>query len=170
LVLQRQKLIKRLRSLRNLELFNIFFLPICLYFVLWSRETIHWQPYVVSIFGICAILAQSVIYWHLKLQSIRKNEAALPSYAYPVFAFFKWANLLLFAVYPVLFLLGNATSSDDFQVSIWSNLLYIFGILEYVNYYHDQLSHYNLNDIRYLIRYKKIRRSPLWTDLQQNQL
>ncbi len=166
--MQRQKLIKRLRSLRNLEFFNIFFLPACLYFVLSVRATLDWQAYVVSMFNICVVLAQGVLYWHLKLESVRKHEMALPAYAYRVFFFFKRANLFLFVVYPALFLLDKVTTHVDFQVTIWSNLLYVFSILEYVNYYYFQLSHDNLNDIRYLIRHKKIRRSPLWTDLQRN--
>ncbi len=167
--MQRVKLIKRLRSLRNLELFNIFFLPACMYFILSGRETIHWQPYVVSMFSICIILAQGVFYWHLKLQSIRQNETSLPPYSYRVFPFFKKANLLILAVYPVLFVLGKVISHVDFQITIWSHLLYIFSVLEYINYYNYQLSHDNLQDIRYLIRHKKIRRSPLWRDMQQHQ-
>jgi hypothetical protein len=166
--MQRQKLIKRLRSLRNLEFFNIFFLPACLYFVLSIRGTTNWQAHFVSMMSICVILAQGVFYWHLKLQSIRKSEITLPAYAYQIFSFFKRANLLLFVIYPGMYSLGKTTQSVDFGVSIWSNLLYIFGILEYVNYYHYQLSHDNLKDIRYLIKHKKIRRSPLWTDLAQN--
>lgn len=167
--MQREKLNKRLRSLRNLELFNIFFLPACMCLVFSVKGTIHRQPYVVSMLNICFILAQSVLYWHLKLQSIRQHETALPAYAYRVFSFFKRANLLILAVYPVLFVLSQVTSSVGFQVTIWSHLLYVFSMLEYVNYYHYQLSHDNLKDVRYLIRHKKIRRSPLWTDMQQHQ-
>jgi hypothetical protein len=164
--MERQKLIKRLRTLRNLELFNIFFLPACLYLVLSTREILHQQPYIVSMFNICVILAQGVLYWHLKLLSICSKEAALPMYAYRVFSFFKKANILLFIVYPLLFILGKTTQVIDFKISIWSNLLYLFGIMEYVNYYQYQLSHDNLVDIRYLIKHKKFRRAPLWTDLQ----
>jgi hypothetical protein len=120
-------------------------------------------------FSICAKMAQGVLYWHVKLQSIYQREAALPAYAYRVFLFCKGTNLLLLAVYPVLFVIGQVTSIIDFQVTIWSHMLYLFRILEYVNYYHYQLSHENLKDLRYLIRHKKIRRSPLWTDLQQHQ-
>lgn len=166
--MQRQKLVKRLRSLRNLELFNIFFLPACLGFVLSKIDITHWQAYYVSMAGICVILAQGVFYWHLKLNAILKNESVLPAYSYPIFSLFKWANLFLLAVYPVLFLLGKLASRFDFNVTLWSSLLYVFGILEYVNYYHYQLSHDQLNDIRYLIRHKKFRRSPLWTDLQHH--
>jgi hypothetical protein len=168
--MQRQKLTKRLRSLRNLELFNIFFLPACMCFVLWIRGALHWQAYVVSMLNICVILAQGVLYWHLKLQSIYKHETALPAYAYRVFGFFNKANWFLLAVYPGLLVLDKVTTSVDFPVTIWSHLLYVFSILEYVNYYHYQLSHDNLQDLRYLLRHKRIRRSPLWTDLQQKRV
>jgi hypothetical protein len=58
--MRRQKIIRRLLVLRNLEFFNIFWLPICLYVALTSRNVLHWQPYAYGIFLICAILAQGV--------------------------------------------------------------------------------------------------------------
>ncbi len=162
-----QPIIKRLLYLRNWELFNIFFLPGCLYFVLSTRGVYHWQTYSVGMFCICFILVQGAFYWHLKLQSIRNQKTTLSPDAYRVFSFFNWANLLLLSLYPLLFVMSQV-SSLGFQVSFWSNLLYIFAILEYINYYHYQLSHDSLNDIRYLLTHKKIRRSSLWTDLQRH--
>jgi len=107
------------------------------------------------------------LYWHLKLQSVRRDERALPSYSYQIFRLFKWVNVLLLAVYPALFFVDRSSTDIDFGASIWSHLIYIFSILEYVNYYHYQLSHDSMNDIRYLMRHRKIRRSPLWKDMQQ---
>ena len=165
--MKRQKLINRLRYLRNFEFINIFFLPGCLYFILSTVGTVHWMYYIVSMFVICFILAQGVLYWHLKLQSVRRDERALPSYSYQIFRLFRWVNVLLLAVYPALFFVDRSSTDIDFGASIWSHLIYIFSILEYVNYYHYQLSHDSMNDIRYLMRHRKIRRSPLWKDMQQ---
>jgi hypothetical protein len=161
-------MIRRLLLLRNLEFFNIFFLPVCLYISLKSREVLHWQPYGFGMFMICLVLTQGVFYWHLKLQTIQKNGKTLPPYFYPLFLFFKWTNMILLAIYPVLFFFGQITSLENFQVSIWSNLLFLFAVLEYINYFHYQLSHDNLNDIRYLIKFKKFRRSRLYLDMKQN--
>ena len=167
--MSRPKIIRRLLVLRNLEFFNIFWLPICLYVALTSRNVLHWQPYAYGMFLICAILAQGVFYWHLKLQTISKTGTTFPDYFYALFLFFKWANVVLLLIYPVLIFGSQITSLVNFHTSIWSNLLFLFAVLEYTNYYHYQLSHDNLNDLRYLIKYKKIRRSPLFMDMQRNQ-
>lgn len=167
--MSRPSLIRRLLYLRNWEFFNIFWLPVCLYVALASRNVLHWQPYGYGMFLICAVLAQGVFYWHLKLQTISKTGTTFPAYFYALFSFFKWANVLLLILYPVLIICSQITPLVNFQASIWSNLLFLFAVLEYINYYHYQLSHDNLNDLRYLIKYKKIRRSPLFMDLLRNQ-
>jgi hypothetical protein len=101
------------------------------------------------------------------LQSVYKNELELPSYFGRTFSFFKRVNVILLSFYPVLMIASRITSLIPFRISFWSNALFLFAILEHVNYYHYQLSHDNLNDIRFLIRHRKIRRSPLSIDLQR---
>lgn len=167
--MNRQKVVRRLRILRNLEFLNIFLLPVYLCCTLTSLQVQHWQPFAFSVFIICIILIQGVFYWHLKLQSICKNEITLPPYFQRAFLLFKWTNVSLLLIYPALFFCDQTTSFINFQVSIWSNLLFLFAILEYINYYSYQLSHDNLNDIRYLITHKKFRRSPLYMDMKRNQ-
>jgi len=164
--MNRQTLIKRLRSLRNLEFFNIFFLPGCLYIVLSARDITNWQPYAVSMALICVLLIQGTVYWHLKLQSIYK-QTPMESGVCRIFAFLNKFNPVLFIIYPLLYFLGKVVPGMDFQVSFWPNVLFVFAILEYVNYYHYQLSHDNKNDLLYLLRHKKLRRSSLWTDLHR---
>lgn len=165
--MNRKNLIHRLLYLRNWEFINIFFLPVCLYISLNSTKAQHWQPYVFGMFVLCVLLAQGAFYWHLKLRTIYKNGTDLPPYFYQFFSFFKWANIVLLSIYPVLMISSRIISPINFQVSVWSNALFLFVILEYINYYHYQLSHDNLNDIRYLMDHKKIRRSPLYGDLQK---
>ncbi len=165
----RQNLIRRLHYLRNWELINIFFLPACLYPGLWSLKVQTWQPYGYALFVVCLILTQGVLYWHLKLQVISHKASTLPSYFSHLFSFFRWANVVLLSVYLVLVICDQIVSLGQFQVSAGSNAIFLFAILEYINYYYYQLSHDNLNDIRFLIKHKKIRRSPLSVDLQKSQ-
>jgi hypothetical protein len=127
--MNRQKLIRRLLSLRNWEFINIFFLPVCLYSALKSREVQHWEPYVFCMFVLCVILIQGVIYWHLKLQTIYKNGIALSPCFYQFFSFFKWANIVLLSIYPVLIISSRITSLINFRISVWSNALFLFVIL-----------------------------------------
>jgi len=166
--MRRQNIIHRLLYLRNWEFVNIFLLPSCLYFTLTLLKVQNWQAYAFSMFVICVVLAQGVFYWHLKLQTIYKNKIALPSYFHQIFSVFKWANVVLLSIYPVLIIGSKITALINFRVSIWSNTIFLFAIIEYINYYHYQLSHDNLNDIRYLMKHKKIRRAPLYVDLQKH--
>lgn len=163
----RQIIIRRLLYLRNWEFINIFFLPVCLFVALTARQVGHWQPYGFSMFAICAILAQGTIYWHLKLQTITKREKTLPAYFLPLFSLFKWADVVMLAIYPILTFFSQATSLINFQATLWSNLMLLFAGLEYINYFYYQLSHDNMSDIRFLLKYKKIRRSPLFMDMQK---
>ena len=95
------------------------------------------------------------------------QKATMPPYFYQLFSFFKWANVALLATYPILIGLVKNSVVENFQVSFWSNIIYVFAILEYINYYYYQLSHDNANDWQYLIQHKKLRRAPLWVDLKR---
>ncbi len=163
--MNRQNIIRRLLYLRNWEFANIFILPIAMYAILKSLNINNWWAYIFTISIVCFILAQGVFYWHLKLQSIYKNQLALPAYFNSTFTTFKWINIILLFLY----FLG-VIFTQRFQDSLGSNLIFIFAIAEHINYYHYQLSHDNLNDIRYLLRHKKIRRSPLFIDLQKTNI
>lgn len=165
--MSRQTIIRRLRYLRNWEFPNIILLPAFLYFSLVRLKTSNWQPFAYSMFVLCIILAQGTFYWHLKLQSVYKNTLDLPSYFKQMFSAFKWINIALLSLYPILMIGNRITPFIPFQASFWSNALFVFVVLEQINYYHYQLSHDNLNDIRFLIKNKKIRRSPLYVDLQR---
>jgi len=165
--MSRQHIIKRLLYLRNWEFANIFFLPLCLYLSLTTLKVEHWQPYALSCVFVCVIFAQGTLYWHLKLQTIYKNTLALPPYFYRTFSTFNQGNIIMLLSYPVLMLLNPTTALITFQTSVWSHALFLFAILEYINYYHYQLSHDNMNDIRFLLRHKKIRRAPLYVDLHR---
>lgn len=49
----------------------------------------------------------------------------------------------------------------------WFFAFAVFATLEYVNYYRVQLMHDTANDLQYLKRYRRLRRSPLASDLQE---
>lgn len=166
--MRRQNIIRRLLYLHNWEFANIFLLPVCLFVILISAKVKNWQAYAFGIIVVCFILAQGTLYWHLKLQTVCKDEPALPSYFRPTFLFFQRSDIILLFGYPILVASNKLLSPIDFQASLWSNGIFLFAILEYVNYYHYQLSHDNINDIRYLIKHRKIRRSPLYVDLQRH--
>jgi bacteriorhodopsin len=75
---RRQAIIRRLMVLRNLEFFNIFWLPICLVVALTSRNVLHWQPYAYGMFLICAVLAQGVFLLAPKTSNHLQNRNNFP--------------------------------------------------------------------------------------------
>ena len=131
--MNRQNIIRRLQVLRNLEFFNIFWLPFCLYIALTLREVQHWQPYGYGMFLICVVLAQGVFYWHLKLQTIYRTGTTFPDYFYALFSFLKWADVVLLLIYPILIFCRQVIPLVSFQASIWPNLIFTFAVLEYIN-------------------------------------
>ncbi|MGL6101949.1 MAG: general stress protein, partial [Exiguobacterium acetylicum] len=46
-------------------------------------------------------------------------------------------------------------------------LLYVFAILEYINYFHIQLMYDNRSDVQYLIQNRRLKRSALNKDMQR---
>lgn len=83
-----------------------------------------------------------------------------------VYQLFHGLNIVLLSLYLIAWIYGNSEGSRfSFQPSIWANLLFLFAILEHINYFYYQLSHDNKQDIEYLLRHKKLRTSSLATDL-----
>ncbi|MDX9952911.1 MAG: hypothetical protein RBT75_02400 [Anaerolineae bacterium] len=165
--MDREHIIRRLRYLRNWEFVNVFLMPlfICMSLVVfWEKD---WLPFGLGAFLISYILAQGTFYWHLKLRSVQENRGTLPPYFHRLFTFFKRSNIALIALYPILAVAGWLLPGLHFHAPVLAHLVYGFGVLEQVNYYYYQLSHDNANDIRYLLKYKRLRRSPLWVDLRK---
>jgi len=84
----RQNILRRLLYLRNLEFFNIFWLPACLVVALASRNVLHWQPYGYGMFLICAVLAQGVFLLAPKTPNYLQNQNNFPRlFLCPLFVF-----------------------------------------------------------------------------------
>lgn len=159
---------ERLRYLRNWEFLNIFLLPACLAVVVISLELPTWLLYSCSVFLICLVLAQGTLYWHLKLRTIDTVTQRLPAYFHRLFTRFKRTNGILIAGYLPLFVYMLSTHQTQGDEPIWATVFWLFALLEHINYYHYQLMHDTTNDMRYLLRYKRLRHAPLATDLARN--
>jgi len=137
--MERQNLVRRLLYLRNWEFFNIFFLPACLWFILRTLQIQNWFPYAVGMALICFILMQGMVYWHLKLQTVRDGKP-LPSHFRRWFLLFRRLDAFLLCGYVLLALLGMALPALGFRISLGAVLVFVFAVLEFVNYYFYQLS------------------------------
>lgn len=163
--MNQKRVMQRLYTLRKLELLNIFLLPAVLALNLYGVA--NWQPYAYNMAIVCIILGQGTLYWHLKIIALEKGSRQFPPWFYPLFRTFWWLNAVLLLGYLLYITRQYASGTGAETFTIWSHLLWLFALLEQINYYHYQLSHDNWEDLRYLHQFKKLRKSPLRTDLER---
>ncbi len=163
--MNRESVLRRLRSLRNLEFLNIFLLPFVMWLMLGKATEATWLLYGWAMGLVCWVLVQGTLYWHLKLRATKAKTRTLPAYFVPTFTAFRVTNLLGFAIFPLLAGYLRATGQIAISSLVIASLLWLFAILEHINYYHLQLMHDNPHDIRYLIQHQRLRPSPLQSDL-----
>ncbi|WP_312473231.1 general stress protein [Neobacillus sp.] len=114
-------------------------------------------------------LFQGAYYWHVKWKRLRtENKVKTPFKVVRKFKLFKTLNTGLLIV-PILGFVVDYIK--------WNNLLpirgllisvfiYIFAILEYINYFYFQLSYDNRMDIEYLRKNKRLKKSSINKDLE----
>ena len=157
---------RRLGSLRNLELFNVVFLPLA-FSAAWRAAgagTLIGRYLALGL--VCWLLLQGGVYWHLKLRSLNTSRPL----AYAVLRRY-WVlervnlTLLSLATFgPPLAALVGWVSVDD---ALWALALTAFAWLEFTNYFRVQLAHDTLKVLAYLRRWKRLRPSALAADLRQ---
>lgn len=160
-------IIRRLRYLRNGELFNIFFQPA----ILLTMIALFAPPtrilYAATMGMVCFILLQGSLYWHLKLRVVRGRAPGLPESFGTTFTRFKRINQVLLVAYVPIAVIGALCAWSRGWEVVWATLIWLFALAEYINYYHIQLMYDSANDLRYLARHRRLRRSHLAMDLAE---
>lgn len=163
--MDRDRLIRRCRALRNWESFNVLlFMGLLVRWVVTAQPQ-TWYLTAYSVVLVCYILVQGSIYWHLKLRSLQQRHRLLPSYFSSIFTKFHHSTLALLLLFPVIASNSWRIRQTTIAELVWSSTIAGFALLEYVNYYHYQLKHDTVNDLRYLLQHKRFRRAPLAVDL-----
>ena len=124
----------------------------------------------ISFFLLEFILIQGVYYWYSKWKRLKtENKSITPTKTVRLLEKAKKINIgiIIFSVfafcvdvfihYPLLPIRGLYLSG----------FIYIFAILEFINYFYIQLSYDNAADIKYLIKTKKLKRSSLNKDFKR---
>lgn len=96
--------------------------------------------YVVFILNF--ILLQGSAYWFIKWRRWKTKKRIAPSLS-KFLNSFKKINLALLFVAPVIFIIHISQKPTDFITQLFLILfVYGFAIIEYINYYHIQLTNY----------------------------
>lgn len=110
---------------------------------------------------------QGSIYWYAKWKRLKEeNIIETPIQVVKSFKNLKKFNIGLIIITIFIFafdFLKLYTSLTLGSLGI-AGFIYIFAILEYINYFHFQLSYDNLSDIKYLLRSKRLKQSCLSRD------
>lgn len=120
----------------------------------------------------CFILFQGTYYWWIKF-SVLTERQVFKRTAIARFRKFKKQNHIALALIPFMFLLQWFVSGKNIipdNLIGWAIFANVFGICEYINYYHKQLMYDNRNDLNYLLRNRKLKEASLHKDLRENKI
>ncbi|WP_449623100.1 general stress protein [Robertmurraya sp. Marseille-Q9965] len=123
-----------------------------------------------SFFLLEFLLVQGSLYWYTKWKRLKnENTSVTPNRVVRFLKIIKKWNILLIMISPLFFVIDFLIWSPSFPVGglFLSGFIYIFAILEYINYFHIQLSYDNLSDIEFLLKTKKFKRSSLSKDFER---
>lgn len=160
------KLANRFTYLRNMELAAAVIVPI-LFVWDWGKkpDAVNWPLGIAALVCLSYLLVQGAIYWHLKLAALA-GSIRLPGYFGGLFASFRLSSLILLCAVGLAFCVEIGSSGWNRQLA-WPLGLYLFAILEHINYYHYQLMYDTGNAWRYLAQNRRLRKAALGLDLQR---
>jgi hypothetical protein len=167
------KLEKRLAYLYSGELLSlIMFIPVSFglnyvfpNLMLYSLFS-FWTSFILLEF----ILLQGTIYWREKLKRLRNNETlATPIKLVRQLTLFKRINIIIIAVGIFTFAIDFIRwhSALPFGGLLLTIGIYVFALLEFINYYYIQLSYDNRADIRNLLRNRRLKRACINKDIKR---
>lgn len=125
-----------------------------------------WASFLLFLF----ILVQGTIYWYSKRKQLQtSNSVEAPVPVLNSLRICKRLNVALIVFIPIMFIFDMSKSGYESPVSgvFVALFFYTFAIVEHINYYHVQLSYDNREDLSYLLRHKKLKRSILNKELMK---
>ncbi|MGX4686293.1 hypothetical protein JNUCC83_05255 [Vagococcus sp. JNUCC 83] len=135
-----ESLLKKLNSLFWEELLSCIMFPF-LYLMLcdFSLTKIN-LPTFFNILVISIILAEGALYWKLTINRVKKRRVINRYVIGKIYHLFKIIDIILL-VLTTMIIIGTLDSFTESQIVI-QVFIYIFSLLEYINYFHTRLSFY----------------------------
>ena len=114
------------------------------------------------------ILLQGSYYWYYKLRIIKKRNPDRRIFR-KIYRVFKTLNFIMFILYPIglIYILMVNDISILRKENFFGVFLFVFGIIEYINYFYIRLSYSKHEDKVALLKFQNIRRSSLCKELKK---
>lgn len=170
--MSKRRLIKRLSWYYPTELFNVFLFTGIMIWLLINFPFLEILSLLYGLLIMTVILFQGQYYWRVKLKNLQ-GKSINQDVTLAYFRISKKFNLVLIALIPFALFIELYLNSWVISNSIlygWAIFANIFGILEYINYYHYQLMYDNVHDLKYLQINKKLKIASLKKDLIENKI
>lgn len=115
------------------------------------------------------LLVQGSIYWFVKWRRYKKeNTFTTPIETVRVYKKMQKVNIVLMVICPIWLIIDFLQWKPEIPAGFYIALaVYIFSILEYINYFHIQLSYDNPSDIKHLLSTKKLKQASLNKDFKR---
>ncbi len=124
----------------------------------------------LSFFLLEVLLVQGSIYWFSKWRRLkRENTSVTPIIIVQRLKRVQKWNIGFIIIPPIMFMIDFFQWYPSLPVAglSISLFIYVFAILEYINYFHIQLSYDNSSDIKHLLKSKKFKQASLSKDFKR---
>jgi len=160
------KLSNRFNYLRGMEALAAIVIP---FVFVWdwakSPAAVNWPLGIAALLLQSYLLVQGACYWHLKHCALSQSSK-LPDFFGRLFSVFRASNLLLFALVALAF--GGEVHAAGWSVQLaWPLGIFVFAMIEHINYYHYQLMYDTTSAVQFLVRNRRLRRAALGIDLKR---
>lgn len=160
----RARLRRRLLYLWTFEAFNglVWFPLVYVYVGRWGR--LGWFS-LAALVVVSVMLVAGATYWYAKWRALGRRERLARPGIVAAFRAAKWLYrglLALLAVLLVARIVQGGASAAEFVVG---GLLSLLAVLEYVNYFHWQLSYDTPGEFAYVLRHRRLKRAAPVRDL-----
>ncbi|WP_213519657.1 general stress protein [Paenibacillus montaniterrae] len=169
----RKRIEKRLSYLHSGELFAaISFIFVACYasYVYPSLRLYALFSFWTSFILLELLLLQGSMYWHSKIKRLREEHTiATPIKIVRQLHRLKSLNLALIILSGLAFMfdLIKWQSSTPTASLVIAFFIYAFAVLEYINYFHIQLSYDSISDIKNLLQSRRLKQSSMNKDFKR---
>ena len=161
------KLSNSFNYLRGMEALAAVLLPV-IFILDWRKSVtgVHWPLGLSALVAVSYLLLQGALYWQVKHNALSAS-APLPPYFHRLFNGFKASNLVLFGGIGLGFTAQLVWAGWHTQLA-WPLGIFLFAVLEHINYYHYQLMYDTSASVRYVLRNRRLRKAALGVDLRRH--